>query len=58
MRLAHNPRLDAIIEDAKRDPRKRSYQVYERYKQQIYDVATCSIEVTEGCKRLAEALKV
>lgn len=56
--MMENRKLDAIIEDAKRDPRKRSYQVYESYKQQIYDVATCSIEVTEGCKRLAEALKV
>lgn len=53
-----NRRLDAIIEEAKKDKRKGNYQVYESYKQRIYDVAICTSEISDGCKRLADALKV
>ena len=53
-----NRRLDAIIEEAKKDKRKGNYQVYESYKQKIYDVDICTAEISDGCKRLADALKV
>lgn len=53
-----NRKLDMIIEEAKKDKRKCNYKVYESYKQRIYDVATCTAEISEGCKRLSDALKV
>lgn len=57
-KIMENRKLDAIIEEAKKDNRKGNYGVYENYKQRIYDVATHCAEISDGCKRLADALKV
>ena len=51
-------KIDSIIEEAKRDPAKGRYYVYESYKSRLQNICESSIQYERAITALAKALQV